>query len=219
MIKDNVDNILSQIPENISIVAASKGKSIEEINEGIKAGISIIGENYLQEAQKKFNAIGNKVKWHFIGHLQKNKVKKAVRLFDMIETLDSVELAEILNKECETIKKIMPVLIEVNIAKEENKNGCLPEEIDGLIKNILPFKNIKIMGLMTMGPFLDNPESLRPFFKQAKEIFDKTGNIYADSLEWKYLSMGMSDTYKIAIQEGANIVRIGTAIFGARDED
>ena len=219
MIKDKIYNILSQIPKEVLIVAASKGKSIDQINEAIEAGISLIGENYIQEAQKKIEAIGNKVRWHFIGHLQKNKVKKAVRLFDMVETLDSSGLAESLDREAEAIQKVIPVLIEVNIAGEENKSGCLPEEVDSLIKKILAFRNIKIMGLMTMGPFLDNPEDIRPFFKQAKEIFDRIKNMYGDSLDWKYLSMGMSDTYKVAIQEGANIVRIGTAIFGARDED
>lgn len=219
MIKDNTEKILAELPHNIIVVAAAKKKSISEIEQAIQAGIKVIGENYIKEAEEKFNAIGNKVKWHLIGHLQKNKVKRAVKLFDMVETLDSLDLAEIIDIECRKIDKIMPVLIEVNIAKEPQKSGILPQDIEHFIEKIKIFKSIRVMGLMTMGPFLDNPQDIRPFFKQTREIFQKIKSLYPDDLDWKYLSMGMSDTYKIAIEEGANIVRIGTAIFGPRDED
>jgi hypothetical protein len=197
---------LSGLPGHVELVAAAKGRSAEEILEAIEGGVKIIGENYSQEAEEKFNIIGAKVKWHFIGRLQKNKVKKAVRIFDMIETVDSVEIASAIDKSCAEIEKVMPVLIEVNSGKEKNKSGILPEDA----KNISGFKNIKPSGLMTMGPFLKNPEDYRPYFKETKKLFDRIKINHGI----KYLSMGMSDSYKVAIQEGANLVRIGTAIFG-----
>jgi hypothetical protein len=216
MIKENVKKILKDLPEGVKLVAATKKRTVAQIKEAIEAGIEIVGENYVKEAQSKFKIIGKNVKWHLIGHLQKNKVKKAVKIFDMIETLDSFELAQLIDKECRKINKIMPVLIEINIAKEPQKSGIFPQRLEELIEKIIHFKNLKLVGLMTMGPLLDDPQKIRPFFKKTKEIFDKIKNLYQDKLDFKYLSMGMSDTYKVAIQEGANIVRIGTAIFGPR---
>ena len=177
---------------------------------------SIVGENYVKEAQEKFAVLSNKAKWHFIGHLQKNKVKSGVKIFDMIETLDSLALAEILDKECKKINKVMPVLIEVNSAGEPQKQGVLAEDVERLLDQVLQFANLKPMGLMTMGPWLDNPQELRPFFKKTKDLFDKIKGSYQGKLEWVYLSMGMSASYRVAIEEGANLVRIGTAIFGER---
>lgn len=209
-IRNNIQNILTGLPSHVELVAAAKGRSVEEILEAIEGGVKIVGENYTQEAEEKFSVIGRKVKWHFIGRLQKNKVKKAVRIFDMIETVDSVEIAALIDKSCAEIEKVMPVLIEVNSGKEKNKSGIFPRDLEFLIKDILGFKNIKLSGLMTMGPLLKNPEDYRPYFKETKKLFDKI-KINHDI---KYLSMGMSDSYQVAIQEGANIVRIGTAIFG-----
>ncbi|MDP2921514.1 MAG: YggS family pyridoxal phosphate-dependent enzyme [Candidatus Omnitrophota bacterium] len=211
-ISSNTVRILNELSDGVELVAAGKGRSAEDILEAVEAGVKIIGENYVQEAEEKFSLIGPKVKWHFIGHLQKNKVKRAVRIFDMIETVDSVEIAAIVNKSCSEIKKVMPVLIEVNSAKEENKSGVFPEDLENLVKDMLGFKNIKVSGLMTMGPALKNPEDYRPYFRDTKALFDKI-KINHDI---KYLSMGMSDSYCIAIQEGANLIRLGTAIFGAR---
>ncbi|MBU2103024.1 MAG: YggS family pyridoxal phosphate-dependent enzyme [Candidatus Omnitrophota bacterium] len=213
---DTTKKIVSQLPSGVSLVAATKTRVVAEIEEAIAAGVAAIGENYVQEAQEKFSVIGNKVKWHLIGHLQKNKAKFAVKVFDMIETLDSVELAGALNKECKKINKIMPVLIEVNSACEPQKAGVLPDRVQDLLCGVACFGNIKVMGLMTMGPLMDEPEVMRPFFKKTKEIFDAIRADYPSNEEWKYLSMGMSDSYKIAIEEGANIVRVGTAIFGRR---
>ena len=211
-IKNNIQDILIGLPGHVELVAAAKGRSVEEILEAIEGGVKIVGENYTQEAEEKFSIIARKVKWHFIGHLQKNKVKKAVRIFDMIETVDSVEIAAAIDKSCAEIEKVMPVLIEVNSGKEINKSGILPEDLENLIKDILGFKNIKPLGLMTMGPFLKNPEDYRPYFRETKKLFDRI-KINHDI---KYLSMGMSDSYHIAIQEGANLIRIGTLIFGPR---
>ena len=211
-IKNNVQKIFNELPSGVELVVAAKSRSVKEILEAIESGVKIIGENYTQEAEEKFNIIGLKVKWHFIGHLQKNKVKKSVRIFDMIETVDSVEIASAIDKAAAEIEKVMPVLIEVNSGKEEKKSGILPQDAENLIKDISGFKNIRVSGLMTMGPLLKNPEDYRPYFKETKQLFDKIKTNH----DIKYLSMGMSDSYKVAIQEGANLVRIGTAIFGFR---
>lgn len=217
MIKENVINILKELPNGVELVAATKQRNVDEIKEALFAGLKIVGENYIQEAKTKFSVLGTALRWHFIGHLQKNKVRTAVKIFDMIETLDSYELAEVIDKESKKIGKVMPVLIEVNSAGESQKPGLLPEDVQELLKSILEFKNIRPMGLMTMGPFLDDVEKIRPFFKKTKDLFDKIKQ-EEHSLEpnWIYLSMGMSDSYKVAIQEGSDIVRIGTKIFGER---
>ena len=151
-----------------------------------------------------------------MGNLQKNKVKKAVGLFDMIETVDSDELARKIDEECKKINKVMPALVEINIAKEEKKSGVMPEDLEILLEDLLKLENIRVCGLMTMGPWSKDPEDLRPLFKEAKTIFDRMQACYAGRHRLEYLSMGMSDSYRLAIQEGANMVRIGTAIFGPR---
>lgn len=211
-LRDNIQKILDTLPGHVELVAAAKGRRSEEILEAVDCGVKIIGENYIQEAEEKFKEIGTKVKWHFIGHLQKNKVKKAVKIFDMIETVDSGEIAEAIDGASARANKIMPVLIEVNSGMEDNKSGVLPLNVKTLIKDISGLRNIKIMGLMTMGPLLKNPEDYRAYFQETKKLFDDIKL----TMDIKYLSMGMSDSYQIAIQEGANLVRIGTAIFGPR---
>jgi len=179
--------------------------------------VKIIGENYVQEAERLCAAVGNKVSWHFIGHLQKNKVKKAVCLCDMVETVDSVGIVKEIDKRCGQIGKVMPVLIEVNSGREEQKSGVLPEDTEKLIRDISGLQNIKVMGLMTMGPFSGNPEDARPYFVETKKIFDKIREFSLPNVEMKYLSMGMTNSYKVALEEGANMIRIGTKIFGERD--
>jgi len=218
MIKENTKKIFSELPPEVELVTACKGRSPEEILEAIEAGVKIIGENYVQEAEKAFGIIGSRVKWHFIGHLQKNKVKKTVRIFDMIETIDSLEIVEEIDKICRSENKIMPILAEVNSAREKQKFGVLPEDIEDFIKNLSGFGNIKVMGIMTMGPDLRNPEDIRPYFSETKKLFDRLKTSGITNINMKYLSMGMSNSYNIAIQEGANIVRIGTGIFGSRNE-
>jgi len=217
-IKENVVSLLREIPSGVIVVAAAKGRTPQEIMEAIEGGIEIVGENYVQEAEKAFSVIGRKVKWHFIGHLQKNKVKKAVEIFDLIETVDSVELAREIDKRCSRIGKVMPVFCEINIAKEKSKSGAYPEEVEELVRQISSLKNIKVEGLMTMGPFFEDPEKLRPYFRKTKEIFENIREKRIPRVEMKYLSMGMSSSYKVAIEEGANIVRIGTKIFGPRPQ-
>ncbi|KPJ68881.1 alanine racemase [candidate division WOR-1 bacterium DG_54_3] len=217
MIKENAQKILAELPEGIELAAAAKTRTPAEIQEAVDAGVKIIGENYVQEALRAFKQIGEKAKWHFIGHLQKNKVKKAVEIFDLIETVDSYEIAEVIDKRCGQISKIMPVLVEINSGREKQKFGVLPENTEALIKQILGLRNIKVMGLMTMGPRFGNPEDSRPYFVETKKIFDKIKALDLPGVEMKYLSMGMTNSYKIAIEEGANLVRIGTRIFGERE--
>ncbi len=216
MITQNITEILSSLPEGVQLVAAAKTRSLEEVKEAVKAGITILGYNYLQEAEAIYQGIGNKVKWHMIGHLQKNKAKKAVQLFDMIETVDTFRLAEAIDRHCEEAGKIMPVLIEINSGREPNKNGVFPEYVDSLLKQISKLSNVKVQGLMTMGPFMGDPEDARPYFKATKKIFDRLSKSAIPNVEMKYLSMGMSNSYKVAIEEGANIIRIGTLLFGER---
>ena len=200
------------------MVAAAKSRSPQEVLEAIQSGIKIFGENYVQEAERAYQVVGNKVKWHFIGHLQKNKVKKAVKLFDMIETVDSAEIARELDKRCKQIGKAMPVLVEINSGREEQKTGVLPENTEQLIKEISSLQNIKVMGLMTMGPRFGNPEDSRPYFIETKKVFEQVKRLNLPNMEMRCLSMGMTNSYKVALEEGANMVRIGTKIFGKRNE-
>jgi len=216
MIKQNIDQILSELPNGVELVAATKTRQPEEILETVKAGVKIIGENYVQEAVRAYELIGNKAKWHFIGHLQRNKVKKAVTIFDMIETVDSVEIAREIDKRCAQINKIMPVLIEINSGREKQKAGVFPEKAEQLVIEISTYPNLRIMGLMTMGPRFGNPEDSRPYFVATKRIFEKIKKLNLPDVEMRYLSMGMTNSYKIAVEEGANIVRVGSKIFGER---
>jgi len=217
MIKQNVVQILSELPNGVELVAAAKTRDPEEVLQAIEAGIKIVGENYIQEAEPAYEVVGNRAKWHFIGHLQRNKVKKAVELFDMIETVDSVEIAREIDKRCAQIGKVMPVLIEINSGREEQKSGVFPERTEQLVSEISSLQNVRVKGLMTMGPRFGNPQDSRPYFVETKKIFDKLKNLNLPNVEMKYLSMGMTNSYKIAIDEGANIVRIRSKIFGERD--
>lgn len=215
-IKTTVTEILDSIPDGVTLVAAAKTRLPDEVKAAITGGIKVIGYNYIQEAERLRPAINEPVQWHMIGHLQRNKVKKAVKLFDMIETIDSVELAQEVNKQCIAKDKIMPVLIEINSGKESNKTGVLPEKAESLTKQISSLSNLRVQGIMTMGPRFGNPEDARPYFKKTRSLFEQIKKSKIHGVEMRYLSMGMSNTYKIAIEEGANIVRIGTLLFGER---
>jgi hypothetical protein len=215
-IKENSQKLLKELPEGVELVAAAKTRTAEEVLAAVEAGIEIIGQNYIQEAEAIYPAIGKKARWHFIGHLQKNKVKKAVKLFDMIETVDSVELAREIDKRCALVGKVMPVLVEVNSGQEPQKAGVLPEKAEELVRAISGLPNIKVTGLMTMGPRFGNPEDSRPYFITTRKIFERIKALAIPNVEMKYLSMGMTNSYPVALEEGANLVRIGTRIFGER---
>ena len=217
LIKESINRIRDSLPTEVLLVAAAKTRTPEEIQVAIDTGISLLGYNYLQEAERMYQVIGNQVKWHMIGHLQKNKVKKAVRIFDMIETIDSVQLAKLVDKRCALENKIMPVLVEINSGKESNKTGVLPRDVDELVWELSDLPNLRVQGLMTMGPRFGNPEEAKSYFKTTKIAFDRLGRAKIANVEMLYLSMGMSNSYKIAIDEGANIVRIGTKLFGERN--
>jgi pyridoxal phosphate enzyme (YggS family) len=216
MIKDEVRKILQELPEGVQLVGAAKSRSPEEIWEAIEAGLEIVGENYVQEAERAYERIGDRVKWHMIGHLQTNKAKKAVKIFDMIETVSSMKLAQEIGRCCEKIGKVMPVLVEINSGEESQKSGVMPADAVALVKDMSLLKNVRVMGLMTMGPFAGDPEESRPYFRRTKAIFDTLKAMNIPGGEMKYLSMGMSNSYHVAVEEGANMVRIGTKLFGKR---
>ena len=217
MIKENVQKIIEELPQGVQIVAAAKTRTPEEVIETIEAGITIIGHNYVQEAERGFEAIGRQAKWHMIGHLQSNKAKKAVRIFDMIETVDSFKLAKAIDKACRNMNKSMTILIEINSGEELQKAGVMPQDAESIVREISELENVRIMGLMTMGPFSGDPEDARPFFQKTKAIFEDIKKTNLPGVEMTYLSMGMSNSYRVALEEGANLVRIGTKIFGERD--
>jgi len=216
-IKENIGKILDELPDGVELVAAAKARSSEEIMEAVQAGVTIIGENYVQEAEKACSVVGDKARWHFIGHLQKNKVRKAVRIFDMIETVDSVDIAREIDGRCRQIGKVMPILVEINSGRETQKSGVLPEDAEQLIREISKFQNIKVMGLMTIEPASENSEDSRPYFAETRRLFEQIKSLSLPDVEMRYLSMGMTTSHRVAIEEGANIVRLGVGIFGERN--
>jgi len=208
-------------PQEIKLVAVTKTVDVERIIEAINAGVTILGENRVQEAQKKVSSnelrvTSSKIQWHLIGHLQRNKAKHAVRLFDLIHTIDSTSLAEEVNKEAEKTQKIQRVLVEVKLSEEETKHGVSEKDLISLLERIKGLNNLKLEGLMTMPPFFEEPEKVRQYFKRLRELRDNINKLRVMSYELRELSMGMSHDFEIAIEEGATMVRIGTAIFGQR---
>ena len=200
-------------PKGIHLVAVSKTVEAARIKEAIEAGVSILGENYVQEAQKKIEEIGRPVSWHFIGHLQSNKAKYAARLFDMVHSVDSISLAEELNRRAEREGRVIKVMVEVNLSKEATKFGTDEEKVSNLVRRIRDLKHLSLEGLMTMPPYFDSPELSRPYYTALRELKER---MIKEGIPMKELSMGMSHDFEIAIEEGATYVRIGTAIFGPR---
>ena len=215
-ITDNVRALLAELPPGVELVAAAKSRPSAEILEAVEAGIRIVGENYVQEAQAVFAAVGKRCLWSFIGHLQTNKVKKAVEIFDMIETVDSADLAREIDKRAGNAGKTMPVLVEINSGEEEQKAGVRPSEAEALVRTIAPLPHIRVQGLMTMGPFEGNPEDSRPSFRVTRRLFEHFKTIDLPGVEMRHLSMGMTNSYRVALEEGATRVRIGTLLFGPR---
>ncbi len=215
-ITSNVKAILSELPQGVQLVAAAKMREAWEIDEAIRAGVKIIGENYVQEAEKVFPLVKEKAQWHFIGSIQKNKINKIIRIFDLVETVDSFDIAVEIDKRCARMGRIMPIFIEINSGKEPQKSGVMPEDAENVIVEISKLRNVRILGLMTMGPRTGSSEEARKYFKITKNIFDAVKEKHVPNVNMKYLSMGMSNSYKVAVEEGANIVRIGTKIFGER---
>lgn len=219
---ENYQRIRKEIPDYITIILAGKTRTKEEISEAIVAGATDIGENYVQEAEKMYNALeekAKKVRWHMIGHLQTNKINKALQIFDVIQTVDSYEKAQAIDRRAETAgKSVIPVYIEINIGSEMTKAGVKPEYalIEKLVKDISELEHITIEGLMTMGPRFGNPEDSRAYFRKTKEMYERIRALNLPNVDLKTLSMGMSNSYKVAIEEGSNMIRLGTIVFGER---
>jgi pyridoxal phosphate enzyme (YggS family) len=204
-------------PDSIRLVAVSKTVPAKTVKAAIEAGAKILGENYVQEAREKFDALVHyPVSWHFIGHLQSNKAKYAVRLFDLIHSVDSLKLACALDKEAKKVDKIQPVLIQVNISGEDTKSGISAAEAPGLILEVSRLENLSLKGLMTMPPYFYQPEKVRPYFAALRQLRDRLKDQSIPNVSMDELSMGMTGDFEVAIEEGATLVRIGTAIFGER---
>lgn len=220
-ISKNYKRLRSEIPEHVTIVPAVKTRTADEIRELIDAGAEHIGENYLQEAEAMYEALGgyaSRVSWHMIGDLQKNKINKALKIFDIIETVDSAKKAEAINTRAERLHKTVEVMIEVNSGGEESKSGAEPciDELKSIAETVSSLPFLRLIGMMTMGPLTGNTEETRTAFRQTKQFFDTLNKMNFLQEPMTSLSMGMSDSYHIAIEEGANIVRLGTIIFGSR---
>lgn len=226
-IKENIERILEKTaqaairsnrnPEDITVIAVSKTVDAERAREAVEGGLVNLGENRVQELVNKYEQLTDiHVKWHLIGHLQKNKVKYIIDKAALIHSVESLELAKEINKRALSHNITANVLIELNIGEEESKFGIGEDTVYDFMRSMEQFENIKILGLMTVAPFTENPEDIRWVFKKMKEIFDKISGMTLKNTEMKYLSMGMTNDFEIAIEEGANIIRIGTAIFGAR---
>lgn len=214
-IKERIDFICSKInraPRSITIVAVSKGRTTEEIKQAIEAGITNIAENKVQEALGKFSEL-QLIKRHMVGHLQTNKVKQTVKVFDLIQSVDSERLAREIDKQAARINKIQDILIEVKTSPEESKFGLKPQASVEVIREISEFKNINIKGLMTIAPALDSPEKSRPYFRMLRELKEEINNLGLTGADLRILSMGMTDDFEVAIEEGSNMVRLGRAVF------
>jgi len=215
-IVEAVQKIKSQLPPDAILIAAAKTRSLAEVEAVIEAGVTHIGYNYLQEAIPIIKAVGDRVQWHMIGHLQTNKAKYVAAYFDLCHTIDSLHLANYLDRRCELSGRKLPVLIEINSGEESNKTGVLPEDVDELVEKVSSLKHIKLQGIMTMGPRFGDPEKTRPYFKLTRNAYERVKALALPNVEMKYLSMGMSNSYPIAIEEGANMIRVGTKLFGER---
>lgn len=203
-------------PDEIRLVSVSKTVPLERIREAVSAGATILGENYIQEAREKIALIGTEAEWHFIGHLQSNKAKFAVELFSMIHSVDRVSLAEELNKEAAKKNKILPVLIQVNISGEETKSGIDAAGTRQLVQQVAQLPHLSVQGLMTMPPWFEDSQEARPYFRALRKLRDELAGEKIPNVSLTELSMGMSGDFEVAIEEGATLVRIGTAIFGER---
>jgi pyridoxal phosphate enzyme (YggS family) len=203
-------------PEAIRLMAVTKTVDDDRILAAIRAGVELIGENYVQEAKRKIEKLGKTSEWHLIGRLQTNKAKHAVHLFDMIHSVDRLELAAELDRRARVAGRVIPILIEVNVGGEESKSGVPFNSAPDLIRMAAPLANLSIRGLMTMPPWFDDPEESRPYFRAMRELRDRITGEAIPRVEMRELSMGMTDDYVVAIEEGATIVRIGRGIFGER---
>lgn len=228
IVKEQIDMIRGRIAEaarksgrpasDVKLMAVTKTVDDRRIMQAIDAGVDVIGENYVQEARRKIELMGKSVPWHLIGHLQTNKARHAVRLFDMIHSLDRIELARELDRRSQIAGIVTKVLIEVNISGEETKRGVAHRDALPLIREVSTLKNLSVHGLMTMPPWFDDPQDARPFFAALRELRDRVAAENLPGVQMRELSMGMSQDYEVAVEEGATIVRIGRVVFGERPQ-
>ena len=204
-------------PADVRLMAVTKTVDDDRIAAAVRAGVDIIGENYVQEAKRKLETIGKAGEWHLIGRLQTNKAKQAVGLFDMIQSVDRPELAAEIDRRARAAGLVMKVLIEINIAGEETKSGVPVADAVNLIRAIAPLPNVAIRGLMTMPPWFDDPDEARPCFRALRELRDRIAAEGIPGVAMEELSMGMTGDYAVAVEEGATIVRVGRGIFGERN--
>ena len=228
MIEENLRAVLRSIEESrakrkiadpkepVRLVAVTKNHGVDEMREALDCGVTDIGENRIQEAREKFETLERDATWHLIGHLQKNKAKYAVKLFDLIHSVDTLELACALDKEAQKIDKMQKILVQVNLAKEASKSGVYEENLQPLLEAVDELSHLQLAGLMCIAPNYEDVEEVRPLFRRMYEIFQRTKEFPWKTANIIYLSMGMTHDYRIAVEEGANIVRVGTAIFGPR---
>jgi len=203
-------------PETVKLVGVTKTVDLPRIELAVEAGLEILGENYVQEAQEKLRRFQGRVRWHFIGRLQRNKAKYAVQLFDLIHTVDSLKLAEEIHRRAQALGRVIPVLIQVDLAAQETKGGVRPDEALALVTEAARLGNLRVLGLMTMPPYFSDPERVRPYFRRLRELSEEIAAGGHTEVEMTELSMGMSGDLEVAVEEGATLVRVGTAIFGER---
>lgn len=227
MLKENLADVEAKIVkacensgrqrDDITLIAVSKTKPVETLKEAYDLGVRVFGENKVQELTDKYEALPKDIQWHMIGHLQRNKVKYIIDKVALIHSVDSIRLAETIEKEAAKHNITANILIEVNVAKEESKFGLMPEELDELIDKIKDFNHIQVKGLMTIAPFVENPETNREIFRSLRKLSVDISNKNVDNVNVSILSMGMTNDYTVAVEEGATMVRVGTGIFGARN--
>jgi pyridoxal phosphate enzyme (YggS family) len=203
-------------PADVKLLGAAKSQGVELVRSAIHAGVKLIGENYVQEARNKKQEVAGAAEWHMIGHLQRNKAKPAVETFDLIQSLDSVTLARELDREGKKRNKTVRAFIEVNLAGEESKSGIAKDKVADLLRAAGDLSNLSIEGLMAVPPYRENPEDVRPYFRALRELRDALRELRIANVDLKELSMGMTHDYRVAVEEGATVVRIGTALFGPR---
>lgn len=216
-VAEAVQRVLATIPPHVLLVAAAKGRTAAQVRSAISAGVTHVGHNYVHEAAAMVPAISEPVQWHMIGHLQTNKTKTAAAIFDMIETVDSARLGDELNRRCAILGRRLPVLVEVNSGAEASKAGVLPRDLEELLVELSALPHLQVQGLMTLGPRFGDPEDARPFFRTTRRAFERFASAGLPNVQMRHLSMGMSNSYRVAIEEGANVVRLGTVLFGERE--
>ena len=204
-------------PAGIRLIAVSKTKPVSMIREAVAAGVTDLGENYIQEAREKIPQVAGEVRWHFIGHLQTNKAKYAARLFDWIHTIDRNEIADVLNRRAEIEDRVLKVLIEVNVGKEATKSGVMEEDLLSLVEHVATLPRLSLRGLMVIPPLALDPEEARGYFIKTRRLAEEIAAREIPNVSMEELSMGMTSDFEVAIEEGSTMIRVGTAIFGPRE--